>query len=139
VTVRPPRCPPDIFPRAIRQAPRHVSAVESISEKAYAARAFPELAALVEAFDVFTDELFAELGGDVLTIEFPDQTRYVINSHLAARQIWLAAERNAWHFDPVEQGGWLVRRTGAELWATVEQLLTQKLGRPVTFQKPLAK
>jgi CyaY protein len=110
--------------------------VESISEKAYTARAFPELAALVEAFDAFTDELFAELAGDVLTIEFPDQGRYVINSHLAARQIWLAAERSAWHFDPDAQGGWLDRRTGAELWATVELLLTKKLGRPVTFQKP---
>jgi CyaY protein len=110
-------------------------AVESISEKAYGALAFPELSALVAAFDAFNDELFAELGGDVLTIEFDDHTRYVINSHLAARQIWLAAERNAWHFDPDPSGRWLDRRTGSELWATVEQLLTKKLGRPVTFQK----
>jgi CyaY protein len=112
--------------------------VESISEKAYEARAFPELSALVDAFDAFPDELFAELAGDVLNIEFPDQTRYVINSHLAARQIWLAAERSAWHFDPVPEGRWLDPRTGAELWATIEQLLTKKLGRPVTFRKPPA-
>jgi CyaY protein len=109
--------------------------VESISEKAYEARAFPELAALVDALDAFPDELFAELAGDVLTIEFGDQSRYVINSHLAARQIWLAAERSAWHFDPDPRGPWLDRRTGAELWATVEQLLTKKLGRPVSFRK----
>jgi CyaY protein len=109
--------------------------VESISEKDYEARAFPELAALVDALDAFPDELFAELAGDVLTIEFSDQTRYVINSHLAARQIWLAAERSAWHFDPNPQGRWLDRRTGAELWSIVEQLLTKKLGRPVSFRK----
>jgi CyaY protein len=109
--------------------------VETLSEKAYATRAFPELEALIEAFDAFPDELFAELAGDVLTIEFPDQARYVLNSHLAARQIWLAAERSAWHFDPDPEGRWLDRRTGAELWATVEQLLVKKLGRPVTFRK----
>jgi CyaY protein len=109
--------------------------VESISEKAYAARAFPELSALIEAFDALSDELFAELAGDVLTIEFADQSRYVVNSHLAARQIWLAADRSAWHFDPASDGRWLDRRSGAELWATVQQLLTKKLGRPVTFQK----
>ena len=49
----------------------------------------------------------AALPGDVLTIEFSDDARYVINSHVAARQIWLAAERNAWHFDVQPDGRWL--------------------------------
>lgn len=111
-------------------------AVESISEKAYAARAFPELSALIEAFDAFPDELFAELAGDVITVEFADQTRYVINSHLAARQIWLAAERSAWHFDSDAEGRWLDRRTGVELWSIIEQLLSKKLGRALSFQRP---
>ena len=109
--------------------------MESISEKAYQGRAFPELSALIGAFDALSDELFAELAGDVLTIEFNDQSRYVINSHLAARQIWLAADRNAWHFDPAADGRWLDRRTGAELWVTVEQLLSKKLGRTLTFRR----
>jgi CyaY protein len=111
--------------------------VESISEKAYEARAFPELMALVDALDTLSDELFAELAGDVLTVEFEDQTRYVINSHLAARQIWLAAERSAWHFDVNTEGPWLDRRTGAELWAKVQELLANKLGHPVTLQRTL--
>jgi len=111
--------------------------VETLSEKAFEGRALPELAALVEAFDGFTDELFAELAGDVLTIEFSDDARYVINSHIAARQIWLAAERSAWHFDAHPDGRWLDRRTGGELWATVRELLTKKLGRPVVFESSL--
>ncbi|HWO11740.1 MAG TPA: iron donor protein CyaY [Polyangiaceae bacterium] len=110
--------------------------MDAISEKAYQERAFPELAALVEALDAFPDELFAELAGDVLTVEFDDQTRYVINSHLAARQIWLAAERSAWHFDCAPDGRWLDRKTGAELWPTVAGLLGKKLGRPVTLARP---
>lgn len=110
--------------------------METLSEKAFEARAFPELAALVEAFDAFTDELFAELAGDVITIEFNDESRYVINSHVAARQIWLAAERSAWHFDPHADGRWLDRRSGSELWETVASLLAKKLGRPVTFIRP---
>lgn len=111
--------------------------MESISEKAYGARAFPELSALVDALDALSDELFAELGGDVLTIEFEDQTRYVVNSHLAARQIWLAAERSAWHFDLGADGRWLDRRTGAELWGKLEELLAAKLGHPVALQRTL--
>ena len=111
--------------------------MDGISEKAYEARAFPELKALLDALDAFSDDLFAELGGDVLTIEFNDQSRYVINSHLAARQIWLAAERSAWHFDPDPNGGWIDRKSGAELWAKVQELLGKKLGRPLTLERVL--
>jgi len=110
--------------------------VETLSEKAFEALAYPELAALVEAFDGLTDELFAELAGDVISVDFEDDTRYVINSHIAARQIWLAAERSAWHFDAHADGRWIDRRTGGELWATVAELLTKKLGHPVTFARP---
>ena len=110
--------------------------MEAITEKAYQERAFPELAALVEALDAFPDELFAELAGDVLTVEFADQTRYVINSHLAARQIWLAAERSAWHFDCAPDGRWVDRKTSGELWQTLAQLLGKKLGRGVALVRP---
>lgn len=109
-----------------------------ISEQDYRARAFPELSALVAALDAFPDELFAELEGDVLNIEFEDRTKYVVNSHAAARQIWLAAERSAWHFDYVEERGcWLDSKTGQiELWSQLEQLIGRKLGRPVSLQRP---
>jgi CyaY protein len=112
--------------------------VDRISEQDYQARATPELSALIAALDAQPDDLFAELEADVLTIEFGDQTRYVVNSHGAARQIWLAAERSAWHFDYVsERGTWLDTKTQAELWGKLGELLTRKLGRPVVLQRPL--
>jgi CyaY protein len=111
--------------------------VERISEHDYQARAYPELSALLAALDAYPDELFAELGADVLTIEFDDQARYVVNSHLAARQIWLAAERSAWHFDyDAGRGSWLDTKTQVELWAQLEQVLTRKLGHPVALARP---
>ena len=110
--------------------------MEAISEKAYQERAFPELGALVEALDAFPDELFAVLAGDVLTVEFNDQGRSVIKSLRAARQIWLAAERSAWHFDCAPDGAWIDRKSGAELWTKVAELLSKKLGRAVTLARP---
>jgi CyaY protein len=110
--------------------------VHPISEKDYTARAFPELSALVEALDEHPDGLFAELGGDVLTIEFDDKARYIVNSHLAARQIWLAADRSAWHFDyDDERGAWLDKKSGAELWSQLESLLQKKLGRSIKLRR----
>jgi CyaY protein len=74
--------------------------VGSISETEYEERAFPELRALLDALDAIDDDrIEAELSSDILTLEFSDGARYVLNSHRAARQIWMAAERSAWHFD----------------------------------------
>jgi len=81
-----------------------------------------------------TPALEAELASDILTIEFADGTRYVLNSHRAARQIWLSAERSAWHFDYVPAAKtWVAAKSGDELWSTLTRLLSTKLGIGVTL------
>lgn len=109
----------------------------TLSERQYQDAALPTLEALITALDEHPDELFADLSGDVLTIEFSGPGRYVVNSHAAARQIWLAAERSAWHFDyEPESRCWVDGKNGTELWATLESVLGKKLGRPVALQRP---
>jgi CyaY protein len=107
-----------------------------IDEREYDERATPELRALVDALDALdSDDFDAELSADILSIEFPDGAKYVVNSHRAARQIWMAAERSAWHFDvDAKTGSWLASKTGEELWATLSRALTSKLGRPVALR-----
>jgi CyaY protein len=108
----------------------------ALSEKDFQTRAFPELKALVEALDA-VPEVSAELGGDVLTIELEEQKTYVVNTHLAARQIWLAAERSAWHFDyTADTDRWIDRKSGAELWDTLRAVLSRKLGKPIALERP---
>ena len=108
-----------------------------LSEAEYEALAATELAALVRALDALDDSDFdAELASDVLTIDFGDGVRYVVNSHRAARQIWMAAERNAWHFDWLaQQTSWIAHKSGNELWSTLEQALSRKLGRAVSLTR----
>ena len=107
-----------------------------IDEREYDARALPELRALVDALDELdSDEFDAELSADILSIEFADGGKYVVNSHRAARQIWMAAERSAWHFDyDAKSGQWLASKTGDELWSTLTRTLSEKLGRPITLR-----
>jgi CyaY protein len=109
----------------------------SISEQDYEARALPELRALVDALDALElPELECELASDILTLELRSGDRYVVNSHRAARQIWMAAERNAWHFDWEEaRSAWVAKKSGDELWATLSRVLTAKLGHPVQLVK----
>src|SRR6186713_3237366 len=104
-----------------------------LSEEDYLELAGRELGLLVRAIDQQTDDdVDAELESDILTIEFSDGSRYVINSHRAARQIWMAAERMAWHFDwDVTRHAWVAKKTGDELWQAVGTVIGNKLGQSV--------
>lgn len=83
------------------------------------------------------DSIEMDLQMGVLTIEFGDGSKYVVNSHRAAKQIWMAAERTAWHFDPRAEGReWRASKDGSELWSTVEATLSRKLGVPITLARP---
>jgi CyaY protein len=106
-----------------------------VTESEYDALALLELSALVRALDALDlPDIQPELEGDVLTLEFLDGSRFVINSHRAARQIWMAAERSAWHFDFVSDGArWVARKNGDELWSTLGRVLSSKLSQPVTL------
>lgn len=76
------------------------------------------------------DALDVQLGGDVLTLAFDDGTRFVINAHSAAGQVWMAADRNAWHFDH-DGVRWFAAKTGDELMSTVARVVSAKLGTDV--------
>lgn len=106
---------------------------EALSERDFEKLADEELKKLSRTLDDI-DDLEADLQMGVLTITFSDGARYVVNSHRAAKQIWGAAERSAWHFDRQTDGRWVASRNGDELWSTVERLLSTKLGRPITLR-----
>ena len=109
----------------------------ALSESDYDSLAQPELQRLITSLDaIANDDIEAELASDILTIEFSDGTRYVLNSHRAARQIWLSAERSAWHFDfQSAQSAWVAAKSGDELWATLARLVSDKLGVPVALAR----
>ena len=91
-----------------------------IDEHTYLSQARQELGRLLSALDEVAaenEEFEVELANDIVTLEFKDGAKYVINSHRAARQIWMAADARAWHFDPVE-GGW--RAANAETGISVD-------------------
>jgi CyaY protein len=84
--------------------------------------------------DLEHENLDVDLAGDVLTLDFSDGVKFVINSHSAAGQIWMAANRNAWHFDYQPQDGtWVAGKTNEELMATVAREVGTKLGVSVSL------
>lgn len=89
-----------------------------------------QVADWLEAFD--PDEVdFATTDG-VVTIEFPDGQRYILNRQTAASQMWFAAGARAWHFDwDAASGTWRDDRDGHELLTGIAEALSKKLGRKI--------
>jgi CyaY protein len=105
------------------------------AERDFEVAAERELLALQSALDAADLDVEVELQMGILTIELSDGTKYVVNSHRAARQIWMAADRAAWHFDYDDASHrWTAAKTGDELWSTMERVLASKTGKAVDLK-----
>ena len=92
-----------------------------------------EIERIEEAFaEIDPDDVELTTSDGVLKLLLRDGTRVVINSHRAARQIWMAAISTAWHFDPTPTG-WIASKSGEELRATLARLVHQRIGVSVAI------
>ncbi len=76
------------------------------------------------------DELDYDEADGVLTLEFADGKRFVLNRQAGNGQMWYAAGARAWHYtwDPARRA-WLDDRDGHELGANLRRTVAEKLGR----------
>ena len=78
------------------------------------------------------DEVDYDEADGVLTLEFADGARFVLNRQAGSRQMWYAAGARAWHYDwNPEREAWLDDRDGHELASNVARTVAEKLGRGV--------
>jgi len=106
-----------------------------MDDKQFEQLAYDELERIEEALGSL-DGVDLDLADGILTLEFDDGPKVVINSHSAARQIWVAANLAAAHFsyDP-KTTRWFDSRTGQELWDRLDSILTDRLGHPVKLSR----
>ena len=105
-----------------------------MDEASFDKAARDELSQLEDAFsDIDPDLVEVSVSDGVLRLDLRDGTKIVINSHRAARQIWMAAIASAWHFDPGGDGRWRTGKSGEELHATLAKLLRERIGVEVAL------
>jgi len=87
----------------------------------------------LEEFD--PDEVDYATSDGVVTLEFADRARFVLNRQAGASQMWFAAGARAWHYDWDEAAGsWRDDRDGHDLYARIAEAVSDKLGRRVTLE-----
>ncbi len=79
------------------------------------------------------DQVEAVPSMGVVRLEFGSgRSPWIVNTQRGALQIWLAAERAAWHFahagEAPDQQRWVADKTGEELFATLRRLLKEHEG-----------
>jgi CyaY protein len=90
---------------------------------------------IVQALEPFDpDEVDYATSDGVVTIEFPDRARFVLNRQAATSQMWFAAGARAWHFDwdPARRA-WFDDKEGRELFGRIAEVVSEKLGRQVNL------
>lgn len=109
----------------------------TVDESEYLRQAKQAFLRVEQAFDdVDVDVADCERAtGDVVAIAFASGVRCVLNTQRPTRQIWLAANAEAWHFAwQPEAQAWLDdRRDDAELFATLRQLVRTHSGLELSF------
>lgn len=85
-----------------------------------------------QALDESDADLDYDSNGNVLTIEFADGSKLIVNRHTPNREIWLAAKSGGFHFS--RQGNqWINTRDGGELFAELSRLVQAGSGQPLVF------
>lgn len=87
---------------------------------------------LEEALDECEVDIDYESAGGILTLEFPDNTKIILNKQAPLHQIWVATKFNGHHFNYVD-GHWIDERTDAEFWSFMDQAASKQAGVTLSF------
>lgn len=82
---------------------------------------------LERAIDETGADIDYETVGGILTLEFADGSRIIVNKQGAARQIWVAARSGGFHYS-FKDGRWRNDQNGNELFADLSRLVGSQSG-----------
>ena len=84
----------------------------------------------LDAADIDVD---AERSGSVLTLEFGDRSKIIVNGNTPVKEMWIAARSGGFHFRQIN-GRWMDTRNGDEFFAALSRLVSQQSGAGVILK-----
>lgn len=105
-----------------------------LNESEYEGLAHATLTQLEQAVEASGTDIEFETEDEILTLEFPDGSRIIINKQRPLRQIWVAARSGGFHYnyDPAQKR-W-VRQGEHELISDLEKFASQQLKAAVSLR-----
>lgn len=103
-----------------------------MTDSDYLSRAEAVLAAVERAVDEADADIELERSGNVLTLEFENRTKIIVNLQPPMSEIWIAAKAGGFHYRFVD-GEWRDTRSGTEFFSALSAYATEQAGEPVSF------
>ena len=90
---------------------------------------------LEELLDNCNADIDYDTVSDILTIEFEDNSKIIINYQSANGQLWLAARSGGFHYDyDVENDCWKNDRNGIDFFDELSRLATEQAGEEISLR-----
>ncbi len=100
-----------------------------LSESEFLALAEAELTRIENIVETAADEAGADIEvnrtGNVLTLEFDDGSKIIINSQAPMQELWVAARAGGFHFRRGDDGRWVDTRSMEELFVALSRDIRQ--------------
>ena len=103
-----------------------------MTDSDYLGRAEAVLTRIEQAADDSDADIEIERSGNVLTLEFENGSKIIVNLQPPMQEIWIAAKAGGFHFKFVD-GQWLDTRNGREFFESLSDYATQQVGERVQF------
>jgi CyaY protein len=71
--------------------------------------------------------------GGILELEFADSSKIIVNRHVAAREIWLAAKSGGFHFR-WDGSQWIGTRDGQTLMKVLADCMSKQSGESIRLE-----
>jgi iron-sulfur cluster assembly protein CyaY len=85
-----------------------------------------------QTMDASDADIECSPNGPVLELEFADGSQIIINRHAPNCEIWLAAKSGGFHYS-YQDGRWISRRDGSELFEKLAELVQMGAGATISF------
>lgn len=99
----------------------------SLDESAFHARVDAVFAGIESAIDVDGPDIDSEISGGILTLEFDNDSKVIINRQTFNREIWVAAKSGGFHFR-FDGAVWNDTRGGERLEILLARVIAEQSG-----------
>ena len=99
----------------------------SLDESTFHARVEAVFAGIETAIDVGGSDIDSEISGGILTLEFDNDSKVIINRQTFNREIWVAAKSGGFHFR-FDGAAWRDTRSGEKLEILLARVIAEQSG-----------
>ena len=103
-----------------------------MNESEFDKRATDTLLRIEQAIEESGADIDFEAAGGILTLEFGNASKIIINKQGATKQIWVAAKSGGFHYGYVN-GQWINDQSGAELMSELSRLVREQSGEDISL------